>query len=533
MRPGLLHGLAQQTAQRNRCAELPTESQGRLLVKAGTGNFKQVEGWKRAEEEEVMNRTEGMLASILALRRSHVTFDPANPGADGTSVSRSDAVKKQRSMTAGSREETREHWDLLKYVRKIEPEIPPLVRRIYPDIPHPPRPDQKLVLQNATQEALESCKTTARLQNIASRAAQRDEQRRLVVEKHNMQKAEFRQRNTMNLEKKDASGSSSFLAVSSHQADGDAILKHWLTSLAVCSFMRSASLEYQMRRMPIHRRLNFVRAVEAKIGMVPDTMIAVSSSLKQTLAFRDAMHSDAFLKNRLMVGKLARSKLDRRRHRSAALTLCDCLNNWWGFGSLLVKLRVINANIIAVQRWWRRCSVKLSEIKQKVSARWLKIERKMVSQMYEDEGVLFPDEKDVHRRLVSEHQRSWFLDHELRARRYYLLPQLRIWKEDSDRKALLLKRWQERRRMNKQKASDDEVQEETYSELLELVMVLPIPTPTQIPADKQMRLLIARCRSHHHHEGWIQIVQQDPKKSMNALFDSASSEAASDEDVMF
>jgi hypothetical protein len=78
-----------------------------------------------------------------------------------------------------------------------------------------------------------------------------------------------------------------------------------------------------------------------------------------------------------------------------------------------------------LQQWWRECSAKLRSIKELITRRWVALENLEVEKLQRggDENAL-PLDDDL---------RSNFLDNELRAMRYLVLPRIELWEVERQR----------------------------------------------------------------------------------------------------
>lgn len=97
--------------------------------------------------------------------------------------------------------------------------------------------------------------------------------------------------------------------------------------------------------------------------------------------------------------------------------------------------------IVMLQRWWRITSKRLREVRDRVSRRWERLERAELTRelnkaapLPKRGGVaqipLLPLEERIQLEKVSEVVRLRFIEHELRTRRYLLLPQISLWEEE-------------------------------------------------------------------------------------------------------
>lgn len=86
-----------------------------------------------------------------------------------------------------------------------------------------------------------------------------------------------------------------------------------------------------------------------------------------------------------------------------------------------------------LQRSWREWRVKLRKMLNQVTSRWVALERQVIVRELREASnkskavETLTYENQIALKRVEDHARLHFLIHEMRARRYFLLPKLRIW----------------------------------------------------------------------------------------------------------
>lgn len=116
-------------------------------------------------------------------------------------------------------------------------------------------------------------------------------------------------------------------------------------------------------------------------------------------------------------------------------------------------MRKFANNIRKLQQWWRMCSRKLREARDKVSERWKRLERAELARELNKAApipakasskVVAPKlslEERIEMFKISDKVRLNFIEHELRTRRYRLLPAVSVWEEDSAKWRQEMEEW--------------------------------------------------------------------------------------------
>lgn len=241
--------------------------------------------------------------------------------------------------------------------------------------------------------------------------------------------------------------------------------EQWLTICALTLFMQTAHIKLHAHK----------KALGTDQDNASDTLatLAANPSTERTFTLMAAMW---------------RNKSRRKAKRAACDVLHDCALNWRR-GILLTRLQAYIKNVRKLQTWWRETSKSLHEIRDHISKRWDVLERadlthqhavgitlahiphlsasagpsktkgrrlahSATTYMMEDShavhlnptdrkdkrmhhaasSVFFDDSQHyVESHLVSEAKRLQFIEHELRARRYFLLPQVMMYQEEHDK----------------------------------------------------------------------------------------------------
>jgi hypothetical protein len=171
-------------------------------------------------------------------------------------------------------------------------------------------------------------------------------------------------------------------------------------------------------------------------------------------------------------------------HRIYARRIKNCLKEWRSCGRFFVYMQDFIEKIVAIQKWWRAGSKRLQVIRDKISRRWIAMERQMIAhecmrtdkmeaqhaeqvarasdhtlpsyaqqtagqqasqahaQLHSTRDpmrrkshqtkaftTLLPMEDRIDLHMADEGVRLSFIEHEMRARRYLNLPAIALWEE--------------------------------------------------------------------------------------------------------
>merc|ERR1712107_195448 len=94
-----------------------------------------------------------------------------------------------------------------------------------------------------------------------------------------------------------------------------------------------------------------------------------------------------------------------------------------------------------LQRWWRDVSKRLKDIRDRISKRWERLERAELTRELNKAAPLpkrggiaqapqLPLEEKIQLEKLSDAVRLRFIENEMRARRYLLLPQIQLWQQE-------------------------------------------------------------------------------------------------------
>jgi len=477
-----------------------------------------------ADPEELAREMEDVSASIAQLRKRHETFQPMSPdqaarqklfGAPQESEEK--GGRSQASRLPADRlspEERRERFELLKFVRKIEPDLPPLERS---PPPKGPPPNQALVEFNASSTALQRWRPDNRSRIVAESAAERMQHVSRVVRNALEVKAAARARRRELAELR-AGG----LAGQNALADLPEAAGQWLVITVVANFLQTALTELRLHKLAEKERCDYVMKhfERLKRKRVPQ-----SSLTGELVSYVKLTMMDDFQKRVPLLSTFFVARVGIKRHRKEARKVLTCLQAWRSSGPTILQLKRIGVFVRRIQRWWRERADWLQQMHNAVSLMWLTAEhgvlegelRDMLSWCTHDEREEF--EARIDKSRLPSAVRSRFIENEMRARRYLLLPRIYIYEEECARWRVQLQEWRETR---------EALVLMTNGEHPELPVFNWAPVePTYMPNEEEVMDMFLRARSRPL--GWTPIPQYN--KSCKLLARKPSKDLTREGDV--
>ncbi|CAK0891927.1 unnamed protein product [Prorocentrum cordatum] len=513
-------------------------------------------GKAEASDEDFADMLDGALGSIAALRRNMDNFDPKG-GGEPRSGPASPARARGRAGGAGlSREDSkklRERIESYKMVRRLEPELPPLQQ----SPPKPPRePSQAdILLRNASPEALRRQSLESRKLKMHQHVQLEDLRAELAASARSATVDAKARGILVRLEQKSEQGARAAAMRRNNQPKHqdtkdlrkEQMVEKWLAACFAGVFARQVLEELRVRRMSDKERLEYVaRTEQLRRVRGHNASPFVQSVARQTHSIQE-MHRRPDIVRRLGDAATRLQYLLRRnRRRQEARCVVACLTEWRVGGRTFVALKQFAQRVVKMQQWWRRARARLREARDRISKHWERLEREQVGRELNKAAPLpatspagrrnrppsdqrAPLEERVKAAMTPEEVRNRFLEHELRARRYALLPAILCWEEDVAQWRTNWLRWMEER--------------EAHCALgLEGTVVVPMPVttwppvrPSHLPCahlpqevtrncecphwcpgrkgDEEILDMLRRCRaSPGMHSGWTKVGVGQPRR---------------------
>lgn len=464
-------------------------------------------------EEEYAMQADAIVAGVDTLRSRHAAcvglspdeaakqqlFKDAGGGADG-----SPKKKALSTLDRLSPVERRERMDMLKYVRRIEPELPPLER---PEPATEAPLEQALVQLNSSSQALAKFKREARLEALTIRSDERADHRSLVKDQRLERKTVALAMKRENAMKKSKGALAALAEASGGEVNPGCMAPYpgfkgaWLAIAAMVSFLRQMNEELKFGRMNCRQQHEYVVSHWEDIQ---DGTMQTGHLVDNVVDLKVRMEDEAFDRRRALIECILSAKVRLRRQRKNARLINNCLHTWQP-GAIWMVIQRLGWRFRLLQHWsrcWRR---KLRTIREEVSARWRQLEYNvLLEETVEEERVAkkarpLSLEKIIDTKRVSAKDRMEFLRHELRYRRYKMLPAIRFWESESQRWHDALEHHREHQQALKTVGALEEATP---------LFLFPPPRPSHLPNDDELIEMMVRARRNP--ESWTPI-PPDPR----------------------
>jgi len=429
-------------------------------------------------EQEFDHKAEATMRLIAVLHEQHQGFSPGKNWNRRTSKPSKlgDVASDDEDEEGNAHERLLERLEFYKMAKKFNPEpLPPLTKNGLPPPPRPASPGR--IEYNMSEDAMRASspqQRKARLLDkqkghaklLADASVHRQAQNKYWCDKW----SEELEVKRLQAEAAIAVSRQSLRSRQAAQALESA--KQWLTICTIASFVRHA-----------HRSLSLNRD-EFDFGQ--------AATASNTLA---RIQSDPESKMRLhFLAVMWKARMRLKIREESGRAILQCLQRWHR-GQALVRFRSYSKNVSKLQTWWREVSKRLHEIRDGISKRWEQLERAELVRIH---GSSFPALSGMARgkakrmgsmaslahsvvhssvgqsresasgnlcltnstggrsvndfeesvvssssynawlegQMVPEAKRLRFIENELRAQRYFLLPEIALWREE-------LKKWEQ------------------------------------------------------------------------------------------
>lgn len=376
----------------------------------------------KINEADWANDTEAIDKSLKSLHHAMEHFDPLHKGKGAHDKKKK---VKENDDDEGGDEDNKDKFEAYKWVRKIEPELPPLTRM--PPLSNSARlPDTPCIEYNLSLQALEKCLPDQRMEAMCKRNAYRDQQgaaavwrRDNMVEQSAMGWTKALLQKTKQAEQCLDARRTGGAKAGSQGFDIDVVAEKWVVVYAMAAFLKTARTEVDFSHKPSEEKMEIIRTRQAS-GIIKSTDVMHVQKIQL-----DEYLQDFSLVARLdMMAKMFQAKMMVKARRFQARKLHACLGRWQPKSHIFICMRKFIGTIRYVQGWWRRTSVHLREVRDKIAKRWEKIERHGTSGQPHDKH-------NEHAEIYDPAKRKKFLENELRARRFLILSTIKMWEEDS------------------------------------------------------------------------------------------------------
>ncbi|CAE7565297.1 unnamed protein product, partial [Symbiodinium pilosum] len=355
-------------------------------------------------------------------------------GAEGEADNDGDEAMRE------AQERLAERLQAYKYARRIEPELPPLARLPSSGIA-PRKPSQTLVVRNTTPEAIRIWLPANRKERIAAIAEERSYRRRLYQSQRERMVEEAADALKEEIDRKEQHAKQ---AVESRKMQAklksesrDFPAAKWFTLIWAVGFLRQIQQDEKQRKIPVLERVEYLKG-NADNLLVKRSKLT-GSQMKEAMRMETVVQSPAV--SRLFTSYVASMKMKRNitKAKANAKKVYQALRNWQVAGRVIFALKNVAFQARKLQRFWRACSARLREQRDRLAQRWEKLERQELSQELSkwerpagqrNSAVALTLEDKISIELTPKAVRLTFLENELRARRYFLLPAIANWEQE-------------------------------------------------------------------------------------------------------
>lgn len=474
------------------------------------------------DEDMFVAAAETIDKSIEALKGRLHEFDASSPGG---AVARGPARKansgSHHEEEAERRERRRERFEAYKMARKIEPEPPPLDRSgCNEELRSRSAGSLVLVKRNASPLALRRHRPENRLERARSLVLRQEDRRRANCTARDVSSQEKEAKFAAALDRKMRQGRA---VMEKRRRPGPAghdtshpCAARWAAFIAAIGFSQEAIEMLKLNKMSIKERMSLPTTLDSSHRR------RSTSSRLPAVAEPFDMGSDVDVFVKVAIFLQARCRIIRRR-RSAKMCL-SALVGWQTAGRTFIHFKQFSLRIRFLQRWWRETSVKLKDVRELVSRRWVNLEQQLVvmeKRKYGDSYYPY---------FVPEAVRQTFLRFELRARRHRVVPQIEMWQEDRARWYERVQDWITDRTVRKAMGQDpSEVHHAVVGSPDLSTFHWPAARPSYLPprhpnhdafgkacsedcvgrrGDKEILRMITAARDHPDGGGWLEVRQR-------------------------
>jgi hypothetical protein len=308
-------------------------------------------------------------------------------------------------------------------VKKVEPELPPLQhtmveKRLRPTV------DEEIVMRNTSGEAMRMWSPEAQHRRRLERKQQHDgrvknaQHAAEVLAEHRLQE----------LASMVAARTQDAVKVTMEQRK--LFIQRWTTSIALASFLSRVREEVQLHRMDTSKMLQYVQRNQSRLATVKS-----SNFVKHAMHLNDALNDQQVQQSFHCIAQMFRYRKAVQAKRAQASIVSSVMMGWRNAGRVWKALLTYRQSVYKIQTWWRTVRKRLRDNRDFVARRWIKLERaELLAELNKSQKQEAQDFRKSGRkqtvRMMDEAERLRFIEHELRARRFNLLPVIDRWEED-------------------------------------------------------------------------------------------------------
>lgn len=373
--------------------------------------------------------------------KQQVSFSDLMTGMKGPAQDTTGSRRENEQAKLDARERQAERLQAYKFSRRLQQELPPLV----PLAAGPQQrvvPQSLIVAKNTSPEAIRCWQPDAR----RSRLEDQKEEKQHRTELYQHMRDELIEKNTEHFAKElERKQQQAIAVVNSRHEKGQRtsrqMAQQWLTLMALVPFIDNLHQELSFRKLRTSERLAFARKKSARKSSIWISKESLES-LEEAERLNELCDTPALKRIIVRVVTILQMKKLVRKCRAEAKKVYSAMFQWQVAGVLLHKMKSVVLKARILQCWWRHCSERLKMLRDAVSQRWERLERASLALEFSRSDkpqirrqntrvrvcgphLSLDDKISLHR--IPEDQRLRFIENELRARRFFLLPQIEAW----------------------------------------------------------------------------------------------------------
>lgn len=438
-----------------------------FLAYGGEPILGDVEVLENQEFERELAQTQNL---CTALMKDHETFAPGQTKHRGTMGNiaasfKTSMIAAKSGRSAGGMDaqdmeddETQafqERMEAFKYVRKIEPAVPPLDRN-KPFIPR--EIDSGIVKANMSPEKLRIYRPSTQ-HNLRIVKREASEKRFLetrerfegILESHEDYFARDLERKFKVCNKR----LSQFeLIEMSKLQEKSSAFKVWFMLIAHVEFIETVKENLKFHKMPTSELMMITQANDRQSRRLSGKQ--AGSLVLRALQMNELLNNQAHWQKYSLIAAVFQSRIRLRMRQRMARYAYNSMDHWKKGGRFIMSLKRFYQKMRRIQDWWRIQQVKIHRSKDKLCRTWIKLEKRVLHQEISSQpeekgyvpktrrgsqgqnlgpmvktnaGVLSIEEK-VSLALMENEVRRNFVTLELRARRYLHLPKMYVWEDE-------------------------------------------------------------------------------------------------------
>jgi hypothetical protein len=355
--------------------------------------------------------------------------------------------KAVRDVTAGgdgedeealkeAQERLAERLQAYKFSRKFESELPPLVP--LPKGPREPLRKEPIIARNASVQAITAELPARRRDRITIFADEKRERTDLVFRERERQieeRADFWEEDLARKRRQGIECVKLRRTQATHKRVGEFPAAEWFRIIFAAGFLSQVRQDLEIQQMPTAERLQFVE--QNKQNLLIKKSKSAGSHIEEAVHLAAAAGSPTVARVFSAAAAVMKLRQKLKKTRENARTVAIALTQWQVAGNAIIAMKRVVHNARIIERFWRECSARLKDQRERISRRWERLERQeltaQLSKFTRGGATAVASlslEDRIQMDMCTKTARMKFLEHELRARRYFLLPQIEEWEKE-------------------------------------------------------------------------------------------------------